>query len=448
MTLRIMVLLGTLLLSPAVSSQASADAGLASELRQAQELIQAQDYSAALARLEALESRYAGLANYDYWYGVAALRAGQVSLALLALERAIATDPNHAGARLELAATYLALNRLERAEQELAEVERFNPPPAAQQAIADYRQVIAERRARALEGSHLVMLSLDAGYDSNYLNYPSSFDLFQNTFLEGLAILSADDTTFTNARGMWFYQRDLDANRFIEASVATQWRINNDSAARAFDTGIVQGSVVYGLRVDASNTARYGLDIGQVWLDGDYFRRHYGLLVGWQYEWDTANVLHANFRARDFSFDDSRNDYRASQIELEWQHRYAANFLLRSRYAYELERIKQFPTRQGGDASRNGLSLQAEYNFSANQQWLGQLGYQQLRYFTPGFSVFNLGVDEQRRDHVRSARLEWLYQWSPEWRVGASALFRDQSSSIDFFNLDQSLLQWTVTYVY
>lgn len=447
MNSRILLLLSALL-SPAALSQAADDATLSSHLQAAQQLIQAADYEAALAQLEALESDYAGIARYDYWYGVAALRAGQASLAALALERAILTDPSHAGAHLELAAAYLALNRLDRAEQQLAIVDGFNPPPAARQAVTDYRAIIAERRAQAAAGTHLVVLSFDGGYDSNYLNYPSSFDLFENTFLEGLAVLEADDTYFTNARGIWLFQRELDSTSFIEASVAGQLRLNQDSAAQAFDTGIIQGSFTYGIKTDERNTARYGIDVGQIWLDDAQFRRHIGLLVGWQHQWDTDNTYNFNARVRDFSFEQARNDYRAAQFELEWVHNLRADLTIRSRYTYDIERVQNNPFRQGGNAARNAVSVQADYSMTAQQQWVGQLSYQNLRYHSPGFSVFNRGIDEDRDDHAFTARLEWLYQLSNNWRTGASALYRDQRSSIDFFNLDQTLLQWTVTYVY
>jgi len=258
MNIRILVLLSSLL-SPIAWGQDADDATLNAHLQVAQQHIQAADYSTALQQLQALERDYAGIARYDYWYGVAALRTGQASLAALALERAVLTDPNHAGAQLELAAAYLALNRLDRAEQQLAIVEGFNPPPAARQAINEYRAIIAERRAQAAAGTHLLVLSVDGGYDSNYLNYPSSFDLFENTFLAGLAVLEADETLFTNVRGIWLFQQQLDAQQFIEASVAGQLRSNQETAAKAFDTGIMQAALSYGRKLDDANTVRYGL---------------------------------------------------------------------------------------------------------------------------------------------------------------------------------------------
>jgi len=153
-------------------------------------------------------------------------------------------------------------------------------------------------------------------------------------------------------------------------------------------------------------------------------------------------------RARDFNFEQARNDYRAVQLEAEWVYQLRADVTLRSRVAYDLERVQTLPSRQGGSASRNALSIQAEYNLASNQQLLGQISYNNLRHFTSGFAVFNRGVDADRDDHVLSTRLEWMLQLSNRWRTGASALYRDQRSSIDFFNLDQTLLQWTVTYVY
>ncbi|KFZ31261.1 hypothetical protein IDSA_00555 [Pseudidiomarina salinarum] len=454
MTIRNLVLLGCLLCANPVSAQitsstsASGKAELSELLRTTKQQLQEGNTDAALSALQQAEDSYAGMARYDYWYGVVALRAGQPTLASLALERAILSDPNHAGARLELAASYLALNRLNKSEAELDYLARFNPPPSAQEAIARYRTEIAERRRRAAEGSQLVMLSVDYGYDSNYLNYPSSFDLFDNTFLEGLAILEADDTQFATGRGVWFHQRDIDARQFVEFSVAGQARVNEDSEARAFDTTILQGSAAYGLRLDAKNSIRYGVDLGQVWLDDGDFRSHIGLLVGWQHNYDLQHTFIANLRARDFSFDARRNDYRGAQLEFEWQYQLRPDLLLRSRYALETERVSNSPARPGGDAMRNYLSVQADYQASGRHHWLGSLNYHSLRYMQEDFAIFNRGVDDHRDDDTLTTRLEWTYLITPQWRTGLSGLYRDQSSTIDFFNLDQTLLQWTVTYVY
>lgn len=454
MIIRDLFLLGCLLCAfPASaqtppSTQSATVPELAELLGNTRQQLQDGEADAALNALQQAENEYAGIARFDYWYGVVALRAGQPTLASLALERAILSDPNHAGARLELAASYLALNRLDKAEAELDYLARFNPPPAAQEAMARYRTEIAERRQRAADGAHLVMLSLDYGYDSNYLNYPSSFDLFDNTFLEGLAVLEADDTQFGTARGVWFHQRDLDARQFVEFSVAGQARLNQDSEASAFDTTILQGSAAYGLRLSAKNTLRYGLDFGQVWLDSDDFRSHIGLLLGWQHAYNMKHTFIANLRTRDFSFDSSRNDYTGSQLEFEWQYQLQPELLLRSRYAVEAERVSSNPFRPGGDAIRNYLSVQADYQASAKHHWLGSLNYHRLRYMNEGFAIFNHGVAEQRDDDTLTTRLEWTYLITPQWRTGISGLYRDQSSTIDFFNLDQTLVQWTVTYVY
>ncbi|HUR41359.1 MAG TPA: FimV/HubP family polar landmark protein [Verrucomicrobiae bacterium] len=116
--------------------------------------------------LAPLESRYAGDADFDYPLGVAALDTGRFSEAVFVLQRTVATRPDFAGARMELARAYYALGDNESARREFKKLSADNPPPDAKRAIGEYLSAI-DRNAAGYEPQRGVFVELAAGYDSN-----------------------------------------------------------------------------------------------------------------------------------------------------------------------------------------------------------------------------------------------------------------------------------------
>lgn len=76
------------------------------DLTEAQQAFNDGQYQQAMALLTPLEATQAGVVEFDYLYGRAALEAGDLNTAIAALSRVLALDPGFAGARLELARTY------------------------------------------------------------------------------------------------------------------------------------------------------------------------------------------------------------------------------------------------------------------------------------------------------------------------------------------------------
>ena len=81
-------------------------------LQSAQKLLQDGYSIRAYDLLQTFEDELAGNTEYDYLYGVAALDSGEPRKAIFAFQRAVMTDPNFAGARMELARAYFEIGEL------------------------------------------------------------------------------------------------------------------------------------------------------------------------------------------------------------------------------------------------------------------------------------------------------------------------------------------------
>jgi tetratricopeptide (TPR) repeat protein len=157
-----------------VGALAQGYAGSADEAN-ARQLAQSRGADEVYKFLSPLENQHAGDADFDYALGTAALDSGRQSHAVFVLQRAVAARPGFAGARMELARAYFALGDNESARREFAILEKDNPPPQAQRAIAEYQAAI-DRRASAYRRQRSAWAELASGYDSNANGAPDIQD--------------------------------------------------------------------------------------------------------------------------------------------------------------------------------------------------------------------------------------------------------------------------------
>lgn len=144
------------------AAQASAD----DVLEQARQLAQSQQGRAAYALLAPLEDERAGDPAYDYLLGITALDSGEPGIAVFALERVLAVQPDNDLARAEIARAYFELSELENARAQLETVRDSDTvPPEARASMERYLSAInkAEGGGTSISG----YLTLAGGYDSN-----------------------------------------------------------------------------------------------------------------------------------------------------------------------------------------------------------------------------------------------------------------------------------------
>lgn len=418
-------------------------------ISEARAALAAQRAGEAFDTLMALELEAAGDAGFDYWLGVAAVRAGDTEQAITALERVIMVQPGHAGARLELAGVFIMQNRYEEAEDQLVTVEQMNPPPAAQQAIQRYRQVMTQSGDDS-SANAFSMLGLDAGYDSNYLNCPDSFDLFANTPLQGLAILSEGSTNYAQLRGLHY--REFAVPQAFERGewlTVVQSRRNADDNASLLDTSNLQTSLTLVSALSDNTELSVSASASQLWLDGDRYRQMLGTSLAIQRRFADEHRLTLQVRLRDNNFTDARNDHSTITGELSYSHQLNSRHQLRLQAAADQENTSGSATREGGDSMRHSADLQWRVGTGSDRHRFNTgISYQRLDYRRPGFAVFNQGLAALREDNTSSLYSEWTFQPVARWQFSSRLQHRHQTSSLDFFDMNQTVAQVTVNYLF
>jgi tetratricopeptide (TPR) repeat protein len=143
-------------------------------LERARQLLRQSNPKQAYMELIKLEARLAGNLEYDYLLGVASLDSGRIDEAIIAFERVLALNPNHAGAQMDLARAYFAAGSFDLAEAGFRQLAESRPPPLAQETINRYLEAIQARRRQTTPG-WAGWTELALGYDSNITGVPSDF---------------------------------------------------------------------------------------------------------------------------------------------------------------------------------------------------------------------------------------------------------------------------------
>jgi len=160
-----------LLVAAGFSASAAADPAV---LEKARRLLVENNPKQAYMELIGLQDKLAGTIEYDYLLGVASLDSGKLDDAIIAFERVLAVNPNHAGAQMDLARAYFAAGSFDLAEAAFRSLAASNPPPAAQQTIVRYLEAINARKRQTTPG-WIGYAELGLGYDSNITGVPSDF---------------------------------------------------------------------------------------------------------------------------------------------------------------------------------------------------------------------------------------------------------------------------------
>ena len=143
-------------------------------LRDAQQLLAANNPKQAYTILVAQQDQLSGTVEFDYLLGVSALDSGKIDEAIIAFERVLQAEPRNAGARMDLARAYFNAGSLDLAQANFMELKSSNPPASTLVVIDKYLAAIRDRRGQATN-VFSAWGETGLGYDSNITGVPSDF---------------------------------------------------------------------------------------------------------------------------------------------------------------------------------------------------------------------------------------------------------------------------------
>ncbi len=379
-----------------------------------------------------LEADYLGDPDFDFLYGLAALKVQENERAVYAFERVVANKPNWLDAQYYLASAYYTMKNYHAAieiTQSMGEINNISEKLKVSALKLNSLAVIALEK-QSLFVQHSV--EANVGYDSN-VNAGTSEDNVFLPFLNQDIILSDESKeisdsylalgyqlkasktltqssklTFSGASKLHFFSNESDYNRFF---LNTNLQYQKDFAD-------VSGSV--------------GVRAVPLWLDGEYYRTQYGATAG------LNKALDKNWRvATDVFFGKTKNDINqllstkdtslqasAQYITQRWRHLVSL--------AYSTE-ISEFDASQHNDRKTNAFNYMINYALDSN--WLASLNisyqHQNYQHEHPFFFV-------KRVDKMWMFGTAIQYQDTERWSYRLSANLQDKDSNLALFSYQRA----------
>jgi outer membrane protein len=263
-------------------------------LTRAGRLVDNKQYKQAYELLAPLEQQRAGDPAFDYLLGFSALKVGELTRAVFALERVLAVRPDDGPARAAIGEAYLNMGENKTAREELENARRAKPTPEATAAIDKFLDIL-DSRERTRKGTGVTgYLELGLGYDSNVSAATSS-----NTFAvpqQGSELII--NLTSGQRQTDWYSTQAGGVNGRYALS-DTLGLIAGGSFERKvnftedrFDTGAVSGSVGINWRQEA-NEFTFAVQGQSFFVDNTDFRDALGVVAQFRRTLATAGVLSA-----------------------------------------------------------------------------------------------------------------------------------------------------------
>ncbi len=370
-------------------SSAAGGAETSSELTQAQTLLNAGKAADAYALLLPLQFEQAGDPVYDYLLGVAALDSGNFNAATFAFERVLAVNPNHAGARMDMARAYFALNDLSRAAEQFKLVLTLNPPASVKK-LAESHLARIEVLQKARFPALTAYVEATLGYDTNITNVTRDFSnaVFQSYGIAGLQPLGnsipRDDAYFGVNTGLLYnLPQDENASLFFgldakQKEYFTEHNYRSTTLNGQFGYSLKHGQDTYRVALNLQHFLQQGeaATTTRTRLDSDV----YGIAGSWQHLLDTRTQLSLFAQFNIIRYEDlPLSDVNATTVGAALTRSIAAPYqpvVLGSVFHTRESAQNNLPN--GTDLSKEvvGLRLAGQVTLDPNLEAYASLGYQ------------------------------------------------------------------------
>ncbi|MBL8518068.1 MAG: tetratricopeptide repeat protein [Betaproteobacteria bacterium] len=418
-------------------------------IQSAQRLLAAGNAKQAYTELIAVSAQLAGNIEFDYLLGVAALDSGKIDEAIIAFERVLAVNPNHAGAKLDLARAYYTSGAFDLAEATFENLKLSNPPPLALQSINRYLAAIRERKKQGRSGV-TGYGELNLGYDTNLTGVPGDFS---NAVLNAFGLPGVDPTgnsvkrkaPFVGAQAGMDYFKPLARGISLFAGLEGRGRayrkepdFNLTSGELRLGATLNQGPQQWRLSTNASRFRQDGQAPGEPRPTND--RDAAGLALDWRLALNQRNQIGAAVQVSRQRFpDNSLEDFDQVLVSASWLRSFEAKgvpLLYLTAFHARDEADNKLPDGVSDKSKRiSALRGYMQYSSTQNLQLFSGVGYTQRK----DQSAFARATQvEFGRDRMADLSLGFNWKFQPSCTLRAQWLFSKNDSNIAIYDYTRS----------
>jgi len=418
-------------------------------IQSAQRLLAAGNPKQAHAELQAIADKMSGNVEFDYLLGVAALDSGKIDEAIIAFERVLAVNPNHAGAKLDLARAYYTSGAFDLAEATFENLKLSNPPPLALQSINRYLAAIQERKKLTRAG--LVGYGeLSLGYDTNLTGVPGDFsNAVQNAF--GLPGVDPTGNSikrkapFVGAQGGLDYFKPLSRGISLFTGIEGRARayrkepdFNSIGGEARFGSTLNQGPQQWRLSMNLSRFSQEGQAPGEPKPTND--RNAAGVAADWRLAVDQRNQIGAAVQYSRQRFPDNNlEDFDQVLVSGSWLRSFEAKgvpLLYLTAFGTRDEAKRKLPDGISDKSKKvGGIRSYFQYSLSPTLQLFNGLGFT-LRRDSSAFA--RATQVEFGRDKMVDLSLGANWKFQPRCTLRVQLLVSRNDSNIAIYDYNRS----------
>jgi outer membrane protein len=404
--------------------------------KEAETLIRKGDFNAAYQLLEPLETTRAGDVDYDYLLGVAGVESGNATRGAFALERVLATDPNHTDARAEMAKAHFILGETAASKAEFNNVLAQNPDAETKKTVE--KLLTAIQKIEGTTTTFGAFLGFGLGWDSNVSSAPSIASIGVPAF--GGLLVQLDPSArelsdgFMNLSGGVSVRQPITSKLAAFGSASGTRRINNDETA--FDNSSLDFNAGLQFTQNLHNFS-VALQDSHFDLNSEAFRHAYGGTAQWLYNIDKNNQagLYTQYSRLKYNGNDFRN-----------AERYIVGANAAHVFEGDLSPVLFASIYGGREVARDSLAVflsqdiigvRAGGQLSFNSKWQLQTS---LSYERRDNDADDPAFLKKRRDNQYDASLGLNYMPAGDWSIRPQVSYGKVDSNIELNSFNRHII--------
>ena len=428
---------------PPVAEKVAAD--LTAPMAEARALLRNGQPLAAYDALMKMEYEGSGDVEFDYLLGVAALEAGKPDKATLALERVLESNPNYAGARIDMGRAFMLLGDAVRAQEEFTAVLELNPPDVVRERVEGFMAEMAQRAAVA-KTNWSGFFGITLGRDSNVNNAPGKAEQFIPGILDTVLLDRDSVETPSNYSALaGRIQVDHHINDRFGVYAGLDLTLRRNFQAPQFDSS--GGELRVGGTINLSNhELEFSLTVGKTYLDpqpgrSNTFLEHplYRNLVGgtaqWRFNINDRNQLQTTLQYNRLRYlDEATSVFDSDQtvLGLNWFRAFGANNQGVGFLGAYLGKESDIHGNPSGEKDFFGLRAGGQYGLTSKWAIFATMGL-----MSADFQRFQVIHQKTRDDKRYDLSLGMSYTLWERWSLRPQLSLTRQDSSIGLYEFNR-----------
>ena len=428
---------------PPVAEKVAAD--LTVPMTEARALLRNGQPLAAYDALMKMEYEGSGDIEFDYLLGVAALEAGKPDKATLALERVLESNPNYAGARIDMGRAFMLLGDAVRAQEEFTAVLELNPPDVVRERVEGFMAEMAQRAAVA-KTNWSGFFGITLGRDSNVNNAPGKAEQFIPGILDTVVLDPDSVETPSNYSALaGRIQVDHHINDRFGVYAGLDLTLRRNFQAPQFDSA--GGELRVGGTINLSNhELEFSLTVGKTYLDpqpgrSNTFLEHplYRNVVGgtaqWRFNINDRNQLQTTLQYNRLRYlDEATSVFDSDQtvLGLNWFRAFGANNQGVGFLGAYLGKESDIHGNPSGEKDFFGLRAGGQYGLTSKWAIFATMGL-----MSADFQRFQVIHRKTRDDKRYDLSLGMSYTLWESWSLRPQLSLTRQDSSIGLYEFNR-----------